>query len=605
MKLQQLIHSAVKNQSIPDTFPHNVLAQANDIQEPLAHEKRHRKNLCKLPLVTIDGDTSQDFDDAVYCERWRKNGWYLVVAIADVAHYVTPNSPLDNEAQLRGNSVYFPEFCIPMLPKNLSNNICSLKPNVDRLSMVAHLYINASGKLCKYKFENAVIHSHARLTYIEVQNFLDGGTFNHAPSIKKSLKNLHDLYRVLSKVRRGRHALEFESNEQQFIIKNGCPVGIQAAKRGDSHKMIEEAMIIANVASAMLLSKHNMPYVSRFHNSPQGKKLEKLEELVRDYKLPSLPSTGVTPEVLSRYIQSLPSHLQDDFKKALLQTSEKAVYCCDNEGHFGLALDFYAHFTSPIRRYPDVIVHRMIYTVLKLPGWQRCGYRMKKSKLSLVCQQTTKTEIRANNATTKVHNQLLVSYYKHQNHKNPTYTAEVVAIHKKTTTGGALKALGLYTTFDNGFGRAYVPLANFKNGFYILEKNGNSLLNRQTNQSIKIGTKLQIKLAGFNIKNGQIKAIPIEKQTPTSKALSKMIGQVYSGTIKNISRAGFEISLPQVKEICFSPIGFLKDDYYRFNKTDKSFTGTHTRRVLKKGDSVKVKVVRISQERQNLIVELI
>lgn len=328
-----------------------------------------REDLRDLDLVTIDGEDAKDFDDAVYCEVRPKGGWRLIVAIADVSYYVKHHSALDKEAEYRGNSVYFPGMVIPMLPEVLSNELCSLKPAVDRLCMVCDMSISASGKMTGYKFYNAVMHSKARFTYNEVANILEGNKrlrLQFSPLVPM-LEQLELLYKQLNIAREERGAIAFETVETQFLFdEDGQVAKIIPRTRNEAHKIIEECMLCANVASARFLQKNKMPALYRVHEGPNLDKLTDLRKYLGTHQVELLggdkPSPGHYNAVL-RQIQDLP-----DFKvlqTMLLRSLKQAMYSPENEGHFGLAYPAYTHFTSPIRRYPDLMVHRAIKALLK------------------------------------------------------------------------------------------------------------------------------------------------------------------------------------------------------------------------------------------------
>ena len=359
------IDIAILNYGLPQKWPEDVLREIKTMSEEVSeNDKQGREDIRDLPLVTIDGEDARDFDDAVYCEKQGKE-WRLIVAIADVSHYVKPGSALDNEAINRATSVYFPERVIPMLPEIISNGLCSLKPKVDRLCMVCDMTISANGKLKQTRFYPSVMHSHARLTYTQVAAMLvddDTNLRNEYKDVVPHLENLYELFKVLSKIRESRGAIEFESTETRMIFGENKKIEqIIPVYRNDAHRLIEECMLMANVATAEYLQEHEIPALYRNHETPSEEKLANLREFLREIGL-NLDG-GTQPE--PRHYKKLLAEIQGRHDSHLIQTVllrslKQAVYAADNLGHFGLAYDAYAHFTSPIRRYPDLLVHRAI-----------------------------------------------------------------------------------------------------------------------------------------------------------------------------------------------------------------------------------------------------
>ena len=329
-----------------------------------ANARAGRRDLRRMPLVTIDGADAQDFDDAVFAEPVRRGGWRLVVAIADVAHYVTSGSVLDRDARERGNSLYLPDRVVPMLPEALSNGICSLLPNQERLAVVCDMRVSAQGRVSRYEFYEAVIHSRARLTYDEVDAFLQGGVagLTKGTEVAASLKALHEVYQRLGAGRDERGALDFDTRETRVVLQDGHPVGVEPIVRNDAHRLIEEAMIAANVAAARHLEKRGQQPVYRVHEKPTAEKLEQLSATLAVVG-ERLPDGPLTPKALADVCQralaksSWPRWM---WETIVLRSLSQARYEPRRLGHFGLALPAYAHFTSPIRRYADLLVHRLI-----------------------------------------------------------------------------------------------------------------------------------------------------------------------------------------------------------------------------------------------------
>ncbi len=364
------IEIAVRKFDVPHLFPADALAEAQALPDKLRPaDYRSRVDLRDVPLVTIDGEDARDFDDAVYCEPMA-GGWRLLVAIADVSHYVRPGSALDAEAQSRATSVYFPRRVIPMLPEKLSNGLCSLNPDVDRLVLVADMAIDAKGKVKAYQFYPAVMHSVARLTYEEVWGILSGrdpAAIARWSGLREGLNDLHALYRLLAKARDARGAIDFDTVETKILCDpNGRIQSIVARTRNDAHRLIEECMLSANTCAADLLTRHKHAGLYRVHGGPTPDRLAKLRQFLSGLGL-KLGEAGADPS--PKDYQALSQAIAGREDAALLQTMmlrsmQQAIYTPVNSGHFGLAYTDYAHFTSPIRRYPDLLNHRAIKAVL-------------------------------------------------------------------------------------------------------------------------------------------------------------------------------------------------------------------------------------------------
>ena len=368
---------AIRSFDLPHEWPADVVKASSDLPtEPLAEHKQNRVDLRDLPLVTIDGADARDFDDAVYCQKRKGGGYTLWVAIADVSHYVELNSALDVEAQNRGTSVYFPGRVVPMLPEALSNGLCSLNPDVDRLCMVCEMQISRKGEVTGFEFYEAVMHSKARLTYKEVAQVLGLSGERPSPSsgigkrlapVMQDLENLYALYQILRQRREARGAIDFESQETQIVFNTDRKIEeILPVERNEAHKIIEECMLAANVAAAAFLADSKLSGLYRNHEGPKPEKLMAIKEYLAELKL-SLPIRGdVEPgdyqQLMSRIADRPDRHV---IQTMLLRSMRQAVYESENKGHFGLAYPAYAHFTSPIRRYPDLLVHRSLKHVIR------------------------------------------------------------------------------------------------------------------------------------------------------------------------------------------------------------------------------------------------
>ena len=374
------IEIAVRKYEVPHQFSAATLAQAASLPEKVrAVDCKHRIDLTDVPLVTIDGEDARDFDDAVYCEpavvgkgagRSKvNNGWRLVVAIADVSHYVKPSEPIDADAYERATSVYFPRRVIPMLPEKLSNGLCSLNPNEDRLAMVCDMLVTAAGEIYAYQFFPAVIRSHARFTYTEVAAILANTRGPEAAKRKErvpDLLNLHEVYRALLKERSKRGAIDFETTETQIVCdENGRIEKIVPRTRTEAHKLIEEAMLAANVCSADFIARAKHPSLYRVHEGPTPEKKTLLQNYLRALGL----GLSISDDPKPGEFQAIAAATKDradavQIHTMLLRSMQQAIYTGVNSGHFGLAYEAYTHFTSPIRRYPDLLVHRVIKALL-------------------------------------------------------------------------------------------------------------------------------------------------------------------------------------------------------------------------------------------------
>ncbi|MCJ7452135.1 MAG: ribonuclease R [Steroidobacteraceae bacterium] len=361
---------AIHSHGLPDAFPEEVLAEARAYGARIPEAAiAGREDLRGIELVTIDGEDARDYDDAVFCERTR-GGWRVIVAIADVGHYVKPGSALDVEARERGTSVYFPNRVLPMLPEELSNGLCSLVPDQDRLCLCCELRVGDDGRITRSRFFEGVMRSAARLTYHEVGEFLERPAAKHAPRLeqmRERLLALHGVYRSFLRERTGRGALELDTPELKLKFDaEGRIAALVEQPRNDAHRLIEECMIAANIAAARYLDRHRVPTLYRVHGLPEVDRLETLRQFLREFGLWLPPAEEITPQ----HLRDLLTRLGDQPNALLISTAvvrsmPQAVYQPGNIGHFGLALEHYAHFTSPIRRYPDLVVHRGIRQVLR------------------------------------------------------------------------------------------------------------------------------------------------------------------------------------------------------------------------------------------------
>ena len=406
------IEIAVRKYGVPHIFSDACLNQAKALPEVVrAADCKQRIDLTDIPLVTIDGEDARDFDDAVYCEPakvGRSKGWRLLVAIADVSHYVTTGSAIDVDAYDRATSVYFPRRVIPMLPEKLSNGLCSLNPDVDRLCMVCDMLVTAKGEVQAYQFYPAVMHSHARFTYTEVAAILANTRGPEAAKRKdrvQDLLNLHGVYQALLKAREERGAVDFETTETQIVCDdNGRIEKIVPRTRNEAHKLIEEAMLAANVCSADFIEQSGQLGLFRVHDKPSMEK----QDILRNYLKAMGVGMSISENPTTKEFQQIAAATKDrpdaqQIHTMLLRSMMQAFYTPDNNGHFGLAFEAYTHFTSPIRRYPDLLVHRVIKAELggthyKLPALPTPGEaeaKMAKRLASRVVEPNQKPRKRA------------------------------------------------------------------------------------------------------------------------------------------------------------------------------------------------------------------
>ncbi|MWQ49419.1 ribonuclease R [Glaesserella parasuis] len=495
------IEIALRNHDIPHIWPEGVEKQVRQFSEEVPEEaKIGRVDLRDLPLVTIDGESARDFDDAVFCQK-ESNGWRLWVAIADVSYYVRPKTALDLEAQQRGNSVYFPNRVIPMLPEVLSNGLCSLNPQVDRLCLVAEMAVSESGKLLGYKFYEAVMNSHARLTYTKVWNILEGDEalreryFYLVPH----LEELHAMYKVLLNTRHQRGAIEFETVENQFIFNpQGRIERIEPVIRNDAHKIIEECMILANIASARFVEEANEPALFRIHAQPSEEKLTSFRTFLKERGLCLNGGLRPTPKDYAELLEQVKERPDAELiQTMLLRSLKQAVYSPDNEGHFGLALTEYAHFTSPIRRYPDLLLHRAIkYLIEKGKGNKRHytdggGYHYQLDDMDIFGEKCSATERRADEATREVADWLKCEYM--QDHIGEVFDGVISSV-----TG-----FGLFVKLNELLIDGLVHISTLDNGYYHFDSDRQRLVG-ENGVMYRLGDPVRVKVIGVNLDDKKI-----------------------------------------------------------------------------------------------------
>jgi ribonuclease R len=449
--------------------------------------KRHldREDITDIPLVTIDGEDARDFDDAVFCSPRPKGGWRLIVAIADVGSYVKPGSPLDIEARERGNSVYLPDRVVPMLPEALSNGLCSLRPQEHRLCMVCDMQVSPLGKVTTYRFYPAIMFSRARLTYTQVAAFIDEGFRGFEGEVADSLRALHDVYRVLLAAREERGALDFDAPEQKLILENGLLERIEPVVRNDAHRLIEEAMISANVCAARFLEKHEAMALYRIHEGPTPEKFDVLRQALA-YAGIRLNDEPPSPKTL----QAVATQLADRPDRGLLETMVlrsmmQARYSPKNVGHFGLALGRYMHFTSPIRRYADLVVHRAIAGVLG-------GDRVEQSHLDEIGEHLSVTERRADDVSRGVADWLKCEFA--AQFVGETFDGTVVAV----------TDFGVFVELERIFIQGLLHVSNLGDDYFTFYPAAMSLVGERSGRRIKLGDKLSVILADVDTESRKI-----------------------------------------------------------------------------------------------------
>ena len=485
------IEIALRKHDLPNEFPHDAEKQAKAFS-PLvkAEDYAGRESVVKLPLVTIDGETARDFDDAVYCEPNSK-GFRLVVAIADVSAYVKPGDALDKEAINRGNSVYFPRRVIPMLPEELSNGLCSLNPNVERLCMVCDMQISAEGEIQSHRFYPSVMFSHARLTYTNVADMIEnpqGENAREYAAVLPHINNLYKLFQVLLKARAKRGAIDFETVETQMIFNDqGKIEKIIPVVRNDAHKLIEECMLAANVCAAAFLKEHEHPILYRVHEGPTPEKLEAVREFFKEFGLQlgggDDPQAGDYSQLLKQ-IKGRPD--AGLLQTVMLRSLRQAVYAQENLGHFGLGYEAYAHFTSPIRRYPDLLVHRAIKAVLEGKKYKP---QLKWAELGVHCSMT---ERRADDATRDVEAWLKCFYMR--DHLGSEFAGTISSV-----TG-----FGLFISLDDLYVEGLVHVSELGADYYHFDAAKHQMLGERTGKRYRLGDRVKVKVVRVDMESTKI-----------------------------------------------------------------------------------------------------
>ena len=486
---------AIRAHDIPVIWPDEVEAEIAELTEEVPEAaKKGRVDLRDLPLVTIDGADARDFDDAVWCKRTPK-GWKLLVAIADVSAYVPRGSALDQEAYRRGNSTYFPDRVVPMLPEVLSNGLCSLNPHVDRLCMVAELYISRSGELMRSRFFEGVMRSHARLTYDEVAQML----YEKDPNLRRRhrellphLEELDRLYRALAKARRARGAIDFETVETRFVFDDqGKLEAIVPYERNDAHRIIEECMLMANVAAARLLLRKKIPTLYRVHERPSAEKLRELREFLAQLGLELGGGDEPTAADYSRLIDQIRERPDANMiQTVLLRSMMQAVYSAENIGHFGLAFPAYTHFTSPIRRYPDLLVHRAIRHLLTEKRADTFPYSF--PEMATRGEHCSMTERRSDEATRDAADALKCEFMLDK--VGESYQGVIVSVN----------SFGIFVELKDLYITGLVHITQLDHDFFHFDPIAHKLVGERTGRVYRLGDEVEVVVAAVNLDDRKI-----------------------------------------------------------------------------------------------------
>jgi ribonuclease R len=484
------IEIALRKHDLPFEFNKEVLAEAKKLPDEVRKaDWKGREDLTELPLVTIDGETARDFDDAVYCEKQGK-GYRLIVAIADVSHYVQPGSALDKDAYDRGNSVYFPRRVIPMLPEKLSNGLCSLNPNVERLCMACDMQLSATGEIKQYRFYPAVMWSHARLTYTEVAAALydrDAKMRKKLDALLPHLDNLDAVFRLLLKARHKRGAIDFETVETRMVFDdNGKIERIEPYERNDAHRLIEECMLAANVCASDFLKEREHPALYRIHEGPTPERLLKLRDFLGTFGL----QLGGGEDPQAKDYAALLEKIQGRPDKQLLQTVmlrslRQAIYSPDNVGHFGLAYESYTHFTSPIRRYPDLLIHRGIKSALAARRYEPGDW----SDIGLHCSAT---ERRADEATREVEAWLKCFYM--QDRIGEEFEGSISAV----------VPFGIFVALDNVFVEGLVHVSELGQDYFHFDEKAHAMVGERIGKRYRLSDRVRVQLVRVDMDQNKI-----------------------------------------------------------------------------------------------------
>ncbi|MRR50130.1 MAG: ribonuclease R [Rhodocyclaceae bacterium] len=488
------IEIALRKHELPFEFSKAALDETKKLPDAVRKSDwKGREDITRLPLVTIDGETAKDFDDAVYCERQGKDGkggYRLIVAIADVSHYVKAGGPLDGDAFERGNSVYFPRRVIPMLPEKLSNGLCSLNPQVERLCMVCDMAIAANGDIKRYRFYPAVMWSHARLTYNEVAAAL----YEKEPAARKKLEpllphleNLDALFRVLLKAREKRGAIDFETLETRMVFDDhGKIERIEPTERNDAHRLIEECMLAANVCASEFLREREHPALYRIHEGPTPERLEKLRDFLGTFGLQLGGGESPTAKDYAKLLAGIQARPDKQLlQTVMLRSLRQAIYSPDNVGHFGLSYESYTHFTSPIRRYPDLMIHRAIKAALAGETYQPGDWE----EMGLHCSAT---ERRADEATRDVEAWLKCYYM--QDRIGEEFEGSISSV----------VPFGIFVALDSVFVEGLVHVSELGADYFHFDEKQHAMVGERTNRRFRLSDRVRVQLMRVDMEQNKI-----------------------------------------------------------------------------------------------------
>jgi len=491
---------AIHSHSIPTEWPTDVRDEIRGYGETVpSAAKKGRVDLRDIDLVTIDGADARDFDDAVYCEK-TGDGWRLLVAIADVAHYVDVGSGLDEQATTRGTSVYFPDRVVPMLPEVLSNGLCSLNPKVDRLCMVCDMRIGVDGKVTRATFVEAVMRSKARLTYSRVSEFLTGEKSSGVPAeLHPLMHDLHGLYKAMAKARQRRGALELDLPQTKFELgKSGEIKSIVTVLRNDAHRLIEECMIAANVQAAKFLRRHKIPGLYRVHPKPDPDRFDELRQYLLSLGLKVPHPHHVEPRQFNKLLGQVKDRPDSaSISMAMLRSLTHAEYTPTNTGHFGLSLDAYAHFTSPIRRYPDLLVHRAIRHIIR--GDKPGRYHYDAATMERLGAITSAHERRAEEATRDVEAWLKCEYM--ENHLGDEFDGVITGVTN----------FGLFVQLSELLIDGLVHVTSLANDYYHFEPGSQHLVGERSGKTYKLGESMRVQVQRVDLESRRIDFRPIDE----------------------------------------------------------------------------------------------
>ncbi len=485
---------ALHSRDIPIDFPADAVTQSEGLKAPPLGK---RTDLREVPLITIDGADARDFDDAVWAEpddgAKNKGGWHAIVAIADVTWYVRPGDPLDRSARDRGNSIYFPDRVVPMLPERLSNGLCSLRPNEERACLAVHLWIDANGKVIRHKFVRGLMRSAARLTYEQVQSAIDGVTDDTTkPILDTVVKPLFGVYAALLKARKSRGTLDLDLPERRIVLDDdGHVSAIVPRARLDSHRLIEELMIAANVAAAETLQKAEIPVPRRIHQEPNSEALEALRQSLDGFGIRLAKGAVVKPALFAGILeQAAGTDFAAMVNDLVLRSQTQAFYGADDEGHFGLALRRYCHFTSPIRRYADVLVHRALVSALKLGDGGLSETDI--DRIDETSEHISMTERRAAYAERDTVDRLTTAYL-----------ADKVGAQFSARISGVAR-FGLFVRLDETGADGLVPMRALPSDWYEHDEVGHRLVGEKSGMTYVLGETVTVELAEADVATGSL-----------------------------------------------------------------------------------------------------